>query len=212
MRASAIEIFAAMRWRSIALVCLFSLMLAARVLSQSSARCQATIADFASAKPIAALPTGERAAIVNALLPDLSRFYKLVGGNTEDLQRGRLQGLLQFTVIPGGRAGERLMAARLVNDSCGAHFNCVTYVISQTSAGARSVLVGRDPSFGESAGGASGVGILRKLGSSYPDLLFLAHISAHETAISCFTWQGNHYVHAPCMPECAHLTDQPQSK
>jgi hypothetical protein len=198
--------------KSIARVCLFSLLLAVQMRSQSSTRCQAKIERFASAKPIAVLPPGERAEVVHALLPDLSGFYKLVGGNTNDLQPGRLQGLLHFTVIPGGRAGERLMVVRLVDDSCGAHFNCVAYVISYTSAGARSVLVGRDPSFGESAGGASDVGILQKLGSNYPDLLFIAHISAFEAALSCFTWQVNHYVHVPCTPECAHFLDQPGPK
>src|ERR1039458_6729497 len=68
---------------------------------------------------------GERAEIVHAVLPDVSRFYKLVGGNVSDLQPEKLQGLLRFTVIPDGRGGERLMVVRLVDSSCGAHFNCV---------------------------------------------------------------------------------------
>jgi hypothetical protein len=201
-----------MRCWKISLLCLFSLMLTAQLQPQSSVRCQAKIEDFGSAKPIATLPTGERSTIVRALLPDIGRFYKVVGGNPDDLQPERLQRLLRFTIIPGGRAGERLMLARLAGDSCGAHFNCVTYVISFTSAGTRSVLAGRDPSFGESAGGTSGVGILQKPGSSYPDLLFLAQLSAFETATSCFTWQVDHYAHGACPPECAHFLDQPRPK
>jgi hypothetical protein len=197
----------------IACTCLFILLLAVQLRSQSSTRCQAKIEDFANAKPILRLPAGEAAEIVHALLPDVSRYYKRVGGNADNLQPDRLPALLWFTAIPGGRAGERLMVVRLVDDSCGAHFNCVAYVISFTPAGgARSALVGRDPSFGEGAGGASDVGVLQKSGSSYPDLLFLAHISAFETAVSCFTWQVNRYMHGPCTPECAHFLDQPQPK
>jgi hypothetical protein len=185
-------------------------LLGSQILSESSIRCEAQIDNFINSKPIAVLPTGERSQIGQALLPDVTRSYRIGGGKPNKIRPDGLKELLRFKVIAGGRSGEQLMIVRVVDDSCGAQDNCGAYVISLTPAGARSVLVGRDPSFGESAGGASGFGILQQPGSSYPELLFLSHISAFETAIECFTWNGSRYVYGSCTPECAHFLDRPR--
>lgn len=190
--------------------CSIGVFIAAQIFCQSGIPCPARIDHFSGAKRVIELPRGEASEIVRALSPEISRFYRIGGGDARNLRPERLERLLQFTPVPGGRTGERLMVVRLVDDSCGAHFNCVAYVIAVSPAGAKSILIGRE-SLGESAGGAADLGIIRRSGSAYPDLLFISHASAYEAPISCFIWKVNHYTYVPCAPECAHFLDQPRT-
>jgi hypothetical protein len=148
---------------------------------------------------------------MHALLRDLRRFYQLLGGNSSNLEHENLQKLLHFKPIPGGASGEQLIIVRLVDDSCGAQ-NCIAYVVSLKPASARSVLVGRNPSFGENAGGAVGVGVLTQHDSSHPVLLFFGHISASETGSGCFKWQNDHYTSIECPAECKNFPGGPLQK
>lgn len=196
--------------KAIAGFCLFGSILGAQAPSRPTTQCQAKIDDLRGAKPITVLPAAQQLRIVDALLADVTRFYRIVGGDPQNLQPDRLRDLLQFETIPGGRASEQLMIVRLVDSSCGANDNCLAYVISMTPSGVQSVLVGRNPSFGQSAGGASEVGILQMSGSTHPELLFLSHVSAFEVAVVCFTWNGSRYVNVRCPQECAHFLDRPR--
>ena len=198
--------------RAMAKLCLAGLPWATQARPAPGISCDAELEYLTDAKPIAGLPKAQREQIMHVLLPDLRRFYKLVGGDSSNLELENLQKLLHFKAIPGGTGGEQLMVARLVDDSCGVHQNCVTYVVSLKSAGTRSILAGRNPSFGENAGGAWGVGILARHDSSHPMLLFLAHISAPETAVSCFKWQGDHYMNMACPAECNNFPGAPLRK
>jgi hypothetical protein len=198
--------------RAIAELCLVLLSSATQARPAPDTACGAEAQLLVDAKPIAGLPKAQRDQIMHVLLPDLKRFYALVGGNSQNLQLKNLQKLLHFKAIPGGTGGEQLIIVRLVDDSCGAHENCVAYVVSLKPAGARNLLIGRNSSYGESAGGAVGVGILAQHDPTHPMLLFWGHISASETGVGCFEWQNDHYINMACPAECNNFPAAPLKK
>ena len=177
---------------------------------QTSRACDAKMDSFTTAKPIATLPPGERSSIMTTLSPEIRAFQKIGGGDETELRPERLSRLLHYTAVGIANPAYRLIVVRLVDQTCGAHFNCVAFVLKLDSMGATNVLKGRDAALPHSPGGADFLGVLPRAESNYPDLLFASHISAFESAVSCFTWQSGRYVYTPCTPECAHFLDRPR--
>lgn len=173
--------------------------------------CPAKVESFAGEKPILLLPKRYREGIIGAVLPDLNADANGSGYDLEDLRRAKLMRSLQYWPILTNQSHEHLWVVRYTSfQACGPHGNCPSYVISADSNRVHNVLKGRDSSFGTSAGGAQGVAVLPSVDTAHPELLFLSHISAFETAVGCFRWNGSGYRTASCTAECAHFLDSPR--
>jgi hypothetical protein len=173
--------------------------------------CAAKVKDFAGEKPILTLPSRDRDGIIGVVLPELKAQANGSGYDLEDLRPAKLAHSLHYWPIPASSKDEHLWVVRFNTiQACGPHGGCPAYVISSNSKSVQNVLQGREPSFGTSAGGAFGIAILPTENPSHPELLFLSHISAFETAVGCFVWDGTGYHSATCTPECAHFLDTPR--
>lgn len=173
--------------------------------------CTAKVENFGGEKPIGTLPGKYRDAIIGAVLPDLKAQANGSGYDPEDLRPAKLAYSLHYSTVSANSQGDHLWVVRFnTNQACGAHDGCPNYIISSSSKGIRNVLRGQESSFGTSAGGAFGIAILQTEDPTHPELLFLSHLSAYETAISCFRWNGSEYRSATCTPECAHFLDTPR--
>jgi len=173
--------------------------------------CTAKVESFAGEKPIIALPSKYRDGIIGAILPDLKAEANGSGYDPEDLRPAKLVHSLHYWQVSTNSQGEQLWVVRFnTKQACDAHDGCNSYVVSSNATGVRNLLQGREPSFGTSAGGAFGIAILPTGDPTHPELLFLSHISAYETAVGCFAWSGGKYRSAPCKPECAHFLDTPR--
>jgi hypothetical protein len=173
--------------------------------------CAAKVKNFEGEQPILTLPARYRDGIIRAVLPDLKAQANGSAYDLEDLRPAKLAHTLHYWQIPMNSKQEHLWVVRFnTPEACGPHASCPSYVISSSSKGLRNVLQGRDPSFGTSAGGAGGIAVLPTANAAHPELLFLSHISAFETAVGCFLWDGSGYRSATCTPECAHFLDTPR--
>jgi hypothetical protein len=173
--------------------------------------CTAKVESFGGEKPIGTLPIKYRDGIIAAVLPDLKAQANGSGYDPEDLRPAKLAYSLHYSPVSTSSQGEQLWVVRFnTKQACDAHDGCASYVVSSNSKGIRNILRGREGSFGTSAGGAFGIAILQTEEPAYPELLFLSHLSAYETAVSCFAWSGSEYRSAPCTPECAHFMDTPR--
>jgi hypothetical protein len=174
--------------------------------------CPAKVENFAGEKSILMLPNRDRNGIIGAVLPDLKAQANGSGYDPEDLRPAKLAHSLHYWPIPTNSTEEHLWVVRFnTTQACGPHGSCPAYVISSNSKSVRSVLQGREASFGTSAGGAGGIAILPTANATHPELLFLSHISGFETAVGCFVWNGSEYRSVTCTPECAHFLDTPRS-
>jgi hypothetical protein len=172
--------------------------------------CTAKIESFVSEKPILTMPSSSREGVIGAVLPDLRAQANDFGYDLKDLQPTKLAHSLHYWPLSAS-TDERLWIVRFVTPtSCGPHDSCPSYVVGSHSKSIRNLLQGRDASFGTSAGGASGIAILPVGDRTHPELLFLSHISAYETAVGCFAWTDDRYRSAPCSPEYAHFLDTPR--
>jgi hypothetical protein len=173
--------------------------------------CAAKVESFPDEKPIITLPNQYRNGIIDAVLPDLRAEANGSGYSPEDLRPARLAHSLHYWPVSSNGRGEHLWIVRFnTPEACGPHGSCPSYVVSSSSRGIRNVLQGRESSFGTSAGGAFGIAILPTEDHTRPELLFLSHISAYETAVGCFVWDGRKYHSVTCKPECAHFLDTPR--
>jgi hypothetical protein len=173
--------------------------------------CPAKVESFAGEKPILMLPNRDRDGIIGAVLPDLKARANGSGYDPEDLRPARLAHSLHYWLIPANSKEEHLWVVRFnTTQACGPHDGCPTYVISSSSKGIRNVVKGNEVSLGMSANGAEGIAILPAANDTHPELLFLSHLSAYETAVSCFVWNGSEYHSVTCTPECAHFLDTPR--
>ena len=173
--------------------------------------CAAKVENFEGEKPIVTLPSKYRDGIIGAVLPDLKAQANGSGYDPEDLRPAKLAHSLHYWTVSANGEDEHLWVVRFNNtQACGPHGSCPAYVISSGSRGIRNVLQGRESSFGTSAGGAHGIAILPIGNPTHPELLFLSHISAHETAVGCFVWSDGKYRSTACAPECAHFLDTPR--
>ena len=173
--------------------------------------CAAKVGNFAGEKPILTLPGRYRDGIISAVLPDLKAQANGSAYDLEDLQPAKLAHSLHYWPIPANSKEEHLWVVRFnTPEACGPHGSCPSYVVSSSSKGIRNVLQAADGSFGGGMGGAGVIAILPTVNASRPELLILSHISAYETAVSCFLWDGSGYRSATCTPECAHFLDTPR--
>jgi len=172
--------------------------------------CAAKVDSFAGETPILTLPGRDRDGIISAVLPDLKAQANGSAYAIDDLRPAKLAHSLHYWPIPTNGKKERLWVVRFnTPEACGPHDSCPSYVISLSSKGIRNVLQGPDGAFGGGMGGAGVIAILPTENASRPELLTLSHISAYETAVGCFVWNGNGYRSATCTPECAHFLDTP---
>lgn len=170
--------------------------------------CAAKVEYFGNEKPILTLSKRYRDGIIKAVLPDLKDQANASGYDPEDLQSAKLAHSLSYWPVPVSSPGEHLWVVRFdTAQACDRHDGCATYIISSTSKGFRNVVRGSD---GASAGGAAGIAILPTANAARPELLFLSHLSAFETAVSCFRWTHSEYRSVTCTPECAHFLDTPR--
>jgi hypothetical protein len=167
--------------------------------------CPAKVDSFAGEKPILTLPARDHDGIIRAVQPDLKAQAIGSAYDLDDLRPARLLHSLHYwPVFPNGK-NEHLWVVRFnTPEACGPHGSCPSYVISSSSKGIRNVLQGTN------AGGAGAIAILTTANPTHPELLFLSHISAFETAVGCFVWNGSEYRSATCAPECAHFLDTPR--
>jgi hypothetical protein len=173
--------------------------------------CAAKVENFAGEKPILTLPGRYRDGIISAVLPDLKAQANGSAYDLEDLRPAKLAHSLHYWPIPANSRDEHLWVVRFnTPEACGPHDSCPSYVISLSSKGIRNVLQAPDGSFGGGMGGAGVIAILPTVNASRPELLILSHISAYETAVSCFLWDRSGYRSATCTPECAHFLDTPR--
>jgi hypothetical protein len=170
--------------------------------------CAVKVENFEGEKPIVTLPSKYRDGIIGVVLPDLKAHANGSGYDPEDLRPAKLAHSLHYWTVSANGQDEHLWVVRFNNtQACGPHGSCPAYVISSNSNSVRSVLQGREASFGTSAGG---IAILPATNATYPELLFLSHISAYETAVGCFVWSDGKYRSTACTPECAHFLDTPR--
>jgi hypothetical protein len=170
--------------------------------------CAAKVENFAEEKPILTLPNQYRDGIIGAVLPDLKAQANASGYDAEDLRPAKLAHSLHYWPVFSNSQDEHLWVVRFnTPQACGPHDGCATYIISSSSKGIRNIVRGGE---GASAGGAAGIAILPTANAARPELLFLSHLSAYETAVSCFVWNRDEYHSVPCTPECAHFLDTPR--
>lgn len=168
--------------------------------------CTAKVKGFAGEKPILTLPDQYRSGFISAVLPDLKAQANGSAYDLEDLRPAKLVHSLHYWPVSTNGKNEHLWVVRFnTSEACGPHDSCPTYVISSSSKAIRNVLQGR-----ESSGGAFGIAILPTEDHTRPELLFLSHLSAYETAVGCFVWNGSEYHSVTCTPECAHFLDTPR--
>jgi hypothetical protein len=167
--------------------------------------CSAKVENFAAEKPILTLPIRDRDGIIGVVRPDLKAQAIGSAYDLEDLRPAKLVHSLHYWPVSQNGKNEHLWVVRFnTPEACGPHDSCPSYVISSSSKGIRNVLQGT------SAGGAGAIAILPTANPTRPELLFLRHISAFETEVGCFVWNGSEYRSAPCTPECAHLLNTPR--
>lgn len=173
--------------------------------------CAAKVESFASEKPILTLPSRYRDGIIGAVLPDLKAQANASGYDAEDLPPAKLADSLSYWPVPVSSRGEHLWVVRFnTAQACDRHDGCATYIISSSSKGIRNIVRGAEASLGASAGGEAGIAILLTANATRPELLFLSHLSAYETAVSCFRWTHSEYRSVTCASECAHFLDTPR--
>jgi hypothetical protein len=170
--------------------------------------CPAKVESFAGEKPILTLPAKYRDGIIGVVLPDLMANANASGYEPEDLRPAKLLHNLTYLSVSTSQANDRLWIVRFnTHQACGAHDGCPSYILSSSSTGVRNLFEGHDSSSGTSAGGAAGIAILPERNTAHPELLFLNHLSAFETAVGCFVWNKGKYHATPCSAECAHFMD-----
>lgn len=167
--------------------------------------CPAKVDSFADEKPILTLPARDRDGVIRAVQPDLKAQAIGSAYDLEDLRPARLVHSLHYWPVSPNGKNEHLWVVRFDTPAaCGPHGSCPSYVISSSSKGIRNALQGTN------AGGAGAIAILPSANPTHPELLFLSHISAFETAVGCFVWNGSEYRSVTCAPECAHFLDTPR--
>jgi hypothetical protein len=172
--------------------------------------CKAKVDSFAKERPVLTLPNHYRDGIIRVVLPDLKADANGSGYDPKDLRPAKLAHSLHYWPVSTSNQNEHLWIVRFFTaQACGPHDNCPSYLISANAKGVRNVLQGSE-AFRTSAGGAGGIAILPAGNSAHPELLFLSHISAFETAVGCFVWTDEKYHPVPCTPECAHFLDSPR--
>ena len=170
--------------------------------------CAAKVEYFGNEKPILTLSKRYRDVVIKAVLPDLEAQANASGYDAQDLRPTSLSRSLHYWQVPMSSRDEHLWVVRFnTPQACGPHDGCATYIVSSTSKGIRNVVRGSD---GASAGGAAGIAILPTANAARPELLFLSHLSAYETAVSCFRWTHSEYHSVSCTPVCAHFLDTPR--
>ena len=159
------------------------------------------------APPVSTLPVKERSGIIHLLLPDLKASEGKMGFDTQDLTPRRLASMLRFQVLGTARSSERIVSVTYQDSpQCGNHGQCPAYLLGVRARGVRSLVPPR-AGVGLSVGGAWGAAVFSRQQSSYPDLLFLATISASEVAVACYRWEAGAYTancEVPCSQPLAH--------
>ena len=181
--------------------------------SGADERCAAKVESLIDAETIHGLAPADRSHVLHALADDVVEMGKQDIARTERSAAAYRQYFatwLEFAEVPGSGPGERLLLVRYdSNTVCGAYENCPTWIVGLTRSGARSLVPWR-PGMGSSATGAWGVATQKQSGESYPELMFLTHLDAYQTAVACYRSNGKYYIAGECSPQCAHFLDKPR--
>ncbi len=180
---------------------LLCLWIAGTVRVSADAACPARVFSLKHAASLATLGAARRQEIVRALAEDTTEMAGQDVARESSTAAGyrlRFAARLEFQQPAPGLYLVRYRSSTM----CGSYQNCPVWVLGSVKGRLRSLGGWRD-GMGTSLTGAWGAAVTGQ--ERYPELMLLTHESSRYTGVTCFRFDGAHYVAADCSPGCAHF-------